>query len=161
MDVKAIAKTFFDKGAVASKIPPANRQALSKFGAAVRRIAQQSLQYRDGASAPGLPPHAHRSRSFSRHFQKNGRKVGKAQPTSPLRELLFFGYDADRQSVFIGPALGGSRSGAPDREEHGGTEVIRSFGRRVVVHYPRRPFMQPAFDQVLDRAAGNYKNLIR
>jgi hypothetical protein len=64
---------------------------------------------------------------------KTNRKTGvtKQQAASPLRDLIFFAYSPESQSVIVGPALfGGSRqtrSGAqtiPEALEHGGTSTV-------------------------------------
>jgi hypothetical protein len=160
MDANALKKTFFDTAAVADKLPPAIRAALSKFGAYTRRAAKNSLKYGDKPSPPGRPPTVHRSKKFTREQKSKGKKT--LQASSPYREFIFFSYDAERKTVVIGPALGGSRSGVPDKIEHGGTSVvIRGDGRRETIHTAPRPTMGLAFEATLDSAAGNFKNLIR
>ncbi len=158
-NVAGVSKTFFNTVAVTSKVPPAIRKALSKFGAFTRRTAKSSLKYGDKPSRPGKPPTVHRSKAFTRKTKSKGRV--KQQPASPLRELIFFGYDEAKRSVVIGPALGGSHDGAPAAMEHGGANVITTNGVRKTVRFAARPFMQPAFDKELGGAAGNLKNLVR
>lgn len=158
-DVAGFKRSFFDRAAVADKIPPALKKALSKFGFLTRQIAKKSLKYGDKPSRPGQPPTVHRSSKFTRRKKTKG--VTKQQPASPLRELIFFGYDADKKSVVIGPALGGSQSGAPETLEHGGTAVIVSNGRRVSVRIAARPTMQPAFEKQLANVNNDFRNLIK
>ena len=159
MNVAGFKNTFFDRAAVADKIPPAVRQALSKFGAFVRRRARTSLKYGPGRSGPGRVPVVHRSKGFTRRKKVKGAVT--AQPASPLRELIFFGFDPARQSVVIGPAVGGSRTGAPAALEYGGASVVLRAGRRTVGRYAARPFMRPAFAAEMPGAGDDFKGLIR
>lgn len=158
MDVSGFKKTFFDRAAVADKIPPAIKKALSRFGFFVRQTAKKSLKYGDKPSKPGQPPTVHRSAKFLRKKKVKG-KV-KLQGSSPLRELIFFGYEATDKSVVIGPAIGGSKSGAPHIQEYGGNGIIESRGRRVSVRFPSRPYMQPAFDKQLAAVNNDFRNLV-
>jgi hypothetical protein len=159
VDVAAIKRNFFDKAAVTKGLDPAIRKALSKFGAFVRTRARSSLKYRTGASAAGSPPSVHRSKGFTRKKKVKGAVV--QQPSSPLRELLFFSYDPEVKSVVIGPAIGGSRSDAPRIEEEGGTTTINVGGKRVSASYPARPYMGPAFATERAKAAELFRGLIR
>lgn len=159
MDVAAFKKTFFDSKAVTDKVPPAIKKALSKMGAFVRQRAKSSLKYGKGASKPGRPPTVHKSNRFTRASKVKGKAVRR--PASPLRELLFFGYDAARQSVVIGPALGGAKSGAPRTLEEGGAATIKVFGRKVRASIAPRPTMGPAFRAELDKAGGAFQNLVK
>lgn len=153
-------KSFFDRAAVADKIPPAMKRALSRFGAYVRQKAKASLKYGDKSSTPGQPPIVHRSKGFTRKKKKKG--VTVQQPSSPLRELIFFGYDSDKMTVVIGPAFGGSHTGAPEALEHGGSaRVTNANGSTEIVTIGARPFMQPAFDKQLKAVGNDFKNLIR
>ena len=77
-----IKRMFFDRQAVISKVDAATRRVLSRFGAFVRRSAKSSIRKRKKAAPPGQPPSSH---------------------TGLLKKFIFFGYDADRRSVVIGP----------------------------------------------------------
>lgn len=132
---------FFDRDAIVSKIGPAARRALAKFGAFVRRRAKSSLRYGKGVSKPGRPPIVHGTKS-------------------PLRELIYFSYDPVRKSVVIGPAMGGKKNDAPDVLEHGGTAVIAIDGRKRI-HIQPRPFMEPAFEEELGKVNGNFLNILK
>lgn len=143
---------FFDKKGVADGLDAGTRKQLTKFGAFVRRRAKSSLKYKDGPAAPGKPPHVHRSASFKR---KPGKAGKKQQPVSPLRELLYYSFDKASKSVVIGPAIGGSRTGAPRSLEEGGSAKID--GRRVVIR--PRPTMAPAFAVELQKVGGDFRNI--
>lgn len=160
MNLSTVKKAFFDTRAVKNAVDPAARKALSKFGAYVRTRARTSIKYKAGTSAPGQPPHAHRSRGYVR--KKKSKKTGAvtARPASPLRELIYFAYDPARKSVVVGPTLGGSKSGAPQSLEEGGGATVTDGGRRVHVRVRPRPFMGPAFRVELDKVGGDWRNII-
>ena len=50
-----IKQLFFDREAVTSRVDPATRKVLSKFGAFVRRTAKGSIRRRRKAAPPGSP----------------------------------------------------------------------------------------------------------
>lgn len=77
-----VKKTFFDRKVVIDAMDRATRNVLSKFGAFVRTRAKSSIRQRKQASEPGKPPSSH---------------VGT------LKDFIYFGYEADRQAVVIGP----------------------------------------------------------
>jgi len=100
-------KTFFDRRAVVLAVGRANAMVLSKAGAFIRRTAKGSIRYSKNPSRPGQPPHAHRSK-----------KGGK---NSPLRELIFFGFDERTASLVVGPTPFRGRAVVPRVLELGGT----------------------------------------
>jgi len=99
---------FFDKEGKANpllkSLDKAARDILSRFGAFVRRTAKSSIRKRKRISAPGKPPSSH---------------------TGLLKNFIFFGYDATKQSVVVGPIRLNTRVNAPEVLEYGGTV---SFG---------------------------------
>ena len=111
-----IKQLFFDRQAVISRVDPATRKVLSKFGAFVRRTAKGSIRNRKAAAPPGSPPSSH---------------------TGLLKKFIFFGYDPQRESVVIGPTRLDRRGQgeAPSLLEHGGqTTLVRRAngnGRRT------------------------------
>ncbi|MCZ2341691.1 MAG: hypothetical protein LC104_07830 [Bacteroidales bacterium] len=105
-------------------MPKATRKVLSKFGAYVRQRAKTSIRKRKGISPPGSPPYSH---------------VGL------LKKFLFFAYDAERQSVVIGPTRIREASEAPKLLEHGGDTTLETKRGRQRIRYRPRPFMGPAF----------------
>jgi len=119
---------FFDREAVISKVDAATRRVLSKFGAFVQRSAKSSIRKRKRISAPGQPPSSH---------------IGL------LRKFIYFGYDADRRSVVIGPARLNQkgRGEAPALLEYGGKATLVRRGKKKRATYRARPYMGPAFEK--------------
>lgn len=109
---------FFDRPAVIKQMDAHARKALSKGGAFVRRTARQSLKYRNKAAPVGQPPSVHRQ-------SKGG--------GSPLKDLLFFAWDARRRSVVVGPAAFRGSAIVPGVLEKGGAVRIHEVKKRVSV----------------------------
>jgi hypothetical protein len=149
---------FFDRDRVKDVMDKATRQALVDIGSYVRKVAQRSLRYRNRPSAPGKPPHAHRSMSRMKRNRKTG--AVKRQMVSPLREFIFFAYDAARKTVVVGPALLNGRNGSLilSSLEYGGPSIVMvgGKGRRIMVR--ARPFMRPALAIGLENLKGRWKN---
>jgi hypothetical protein len=123
-----IKRMFFDRQAVISKVDAATRRVLSKFGAFVRRSAKSSIRKRKKPAPPGQPPSSH---------------------TGLLKKFIFFGYDAARQSVVIGPTRLNQkgRGEAPPLLEYGGKATLVRRGKKKHVTYQARPYMGPAFEK--------------
>lgn len=81
--VARLKSMFLDTRAVTDSVDRATRKVLSKFGAFVRTRAKSSIRSRKAASSPGSPPSSH---------------------TGILKRFIYFAYDANVQSVIIGPA---------------------------------------------------------
>lgn len=149
MDLSSAKAAFFDKGAVTSKLAPAVAKALGRLGGYARKVARNSLKYKKGnvSAAAGQPPVVHKFSKFT--HTKTNKKTGVAtpQPVSPLKELLFYKYDATTKSVVIGPELWPSSKG-------GGAKVLR----RIESH---NPLMRPALAKTVKMIPSNFKNLIR
>jgi hypothetical protein len=140
---------FFDRAKVATAVDKGVRKVLSKFGAFVRTTAKHSIRKRKTVSQPGQPPSSH---------------VGL------LRKLIYFGYDANRRSVVIGPTpLRGeaacgerSRTEAPPLLEYGGrTRLKVRKGKVVSANYRARPFMGPAFEAEQKKLPALWSNSIK
>ena len=115
---------FFDRAKVKKKVDARTRKVLSKFGAFVRQTSRESIRKRKGTSKPGRPPFSH---------------------TGVLKKFLFFGYDADRRSVVIGPVIAPGKAGkAPPVLEHGGKVSLPTGNQADIAP---RPFMAPAFEK--------------
>jgi len=123
-----IKRMFFDRQAVVSKVDAATRRVLSRFGAFVRRSAKSSIRKRKKPAPPGQPPSSH---------------------TGLLKKFIFFGYDAARQSVVIGPTRLNQkgRGEAPPLLEYGGKATLVRRGKKKHVTYQARPYMGPAFEK--------------
>ena len=76
---------FFDRQAVIDRMSKANRQALSKAGAFIRRRARTSLRRRKSTSPPGSPPSVHSDDSIA-----------------TLKNILF-AYEPHSESLVVGP----------------------------------------------------------
>lgn len=144
------AKTkFFDPKKIADKAERAQLKALSKFGAFVRRRARSSIRKRKKASAPGQPPSSH---------------VGL------LKDFLFFFVEREEKNVVIGPIQLNRGDGlTPGRLERGGDALVRESQRRNKERQEKlrqvkilpRPFMRPAFDAEIEKAATLLKNQVK
>ena len=111
---------FFDRLKVTRAVDSGVRKVLSKFGAFVRTGARHSIRKRKAVSQPGQPPSSH---------------VGL------LRRLIYFGYDANRRSVVIGPTPLRGTAEAPPLLEYGGRARLKSRkGKVVSATYRARPF---------------------
>jgi len=132
---------FFDRRAVAGAVDRGTRRVLSKFGAFVRTTARHSIRKRKAVSEPGQPPSSH---------------VGL------LRKLIYFGYDAARKSVVIGPTPLRGTAQVPPLLEYGGKARRRGRkGRQVMATYRARPFMGPAFEHEKPRLPALWAGSIR
>lgn len=142
MSLKSAKGAFFDRPAVKKTVDHATRRNLSKFGAFVRQRAKTSIRRpsksaKPRISKPGRPPYSH---------------------TGLLKKFLFFAYDANQQSVVIGPVqLRKSDGRAPSLLEHGG--VAQRDGERQ--RYRPRPYMQPAFDAELPVLPDLWRNSVK
>ena len=156
MDVAKFKLNFFDAKAVTDPVDRAKKRLLSRVGAFTRTKARQSLKYGTGVSPPGRPPIVHRSIGFTR--KKKSKGVVTQQPASPLRELLFFAYDPSADSVVIGPAIGGSHTGAPEALEWGGSTRVVRHGRTVTIRIGARPTVTPALETEAPKAIATLKD---
>lgn len=146
---------FFDRPAVVNAVDRAERRALSKVGAFIRRRARSSLRFRKRVSLPGETPSVH-----------------TRDKAASLKNILF-AFQPQTHSVLIGPVGLGENQGAtvPQRIEFGGVwEVLEEqwkhtknadrwfsvSGRRRAdprkryrsrrIEYAARPFMGPALE---------------
>jgi hypothetical protein len=159
--IEAAKGNFLDRKAVQDAVGRAAAANLAKQGAAVRRLAQRSIAYAPGPSAPGEPPHGHRTGKRFRRSRSTGRV--RAQSVSPLREFLYFAFDPASGSVVVGPArLNGPLGNAPEALEYGGpSDVYAGPGRTRKVRVRARPFMHPAERQARDELPSIWRDSIR
>jgi len=133
-------RLFFDRPKVMAATDKAERAALSKMGAFVRRRAQTSIRPRKEPSRPGEPPHGH------------GEQL--------LRRNIYFVYEPRRRSVVIGPIRLNKVGTAPEALEHGG--LSRVGGRQPrIVRIDARPYMGPAMIAEQAKAAPLWRNAVR
>lgn len=144
---------FFDSKIVVDTVDANVRKAMSKAGAFIRRSAQSSIKYTNGIAQAGSPPHAHRSRGYTKKKVKGG--VTTFQNASPLRELIFFGWDARTKSVVVGPTPFRGKTEAPPLLEFGGTFAKNGKAMKYAPH----PFMGPALKANVSKFPELLKNL--
>ena len=137
-----IKQLFFDRQAVTSRVDPATRKVLSKFGAFVRRTAKGSIRRRRKAAPPGSPPSSH---------------------TGLLKKFIFFGYDPDQRSVVIGPTRLDRRGQgeAPSLLEYGGQTTLVRGGKRERATYRARPYMGPAFEKEQPKLPAMWRDSVK
>ena len=117
---------FFDRTKVRKQMEARTGKVLARFGASVRKTAQESIRKRKGTSQPGKPPFSH---------------VGT------LKKQIYFAFDSQSRSVVIGPVIfGAGHSGiALPALEKGGRSIRKTDGKRINIQ--ARPFMGPAFEK--------------
>ena len=136
---------FFDTDRVKRAADTATRKVLSKAGAFVRTAARSSIRKRKAVSAPGQPPSSH---------------------TGLLKRFIFFGYDAERKTVVVGPMRLNQKVGAaPEALEHGGPSTVvsgrRNRRRKRRIRIAARPFMGPAMAKEAPKFPGLWSNSVR
>lgn len=107
---------FFNRKAVIAALDAAERVALTRTGAYIRKVARNSMKKRKVASPPGTPP------SSREGDPERGPRAGF------LRRSVEFAYDPRDRSVVIGP-IGLFDSAVPRTHE---------FGGRLRIKNPRR-----------------------
>lgn len=127
------------------KVGAGVRRSLIRFGSFVRMDARRSLRTSvKKTSSPGDPPFV--------------------RAKSPLKKMIFFAYEPFTDGVVIGPLefRNAKAKMTPKRLEYGGTHRItsRRTGRRRVVKYAPRPFMRPAFEQVIEKHRDLFKDIL-
>ena len=136
---------FFDTDRVKRAADTATRKVLSKAGAFIRTAAKSSIRKRKAISAPGQPPSSH---------------------TGLLKKFIFFGYDANRKTVVVGPMRLNQKIGAaPEALEHGGASTVvsgrRGKRRKRRIRIAARPFMGPAMRQEMPKFPGLWANSVK
>lgn len=136
-----IKELFFDRAKVKKAMDRANRRALSKIGAFIRRRSRSSIRKSKKASLPGNPPRAHANRE-------------------PNLRTILFGFEPSGPSVVIGPVrFSGLQSGktVPEILEFGATVVRpgrqwpgRPKPKPETVVIAARPFMGPALQKEIE-----------
>lgn len=104
---------YFNRKAVIAAIDAAERVALTRAGAYVRKVARNSMKKRKVPSAPGTPP------SSREGDPERGPRAGF------LRKSIEFAYEPRDRSVIIGP-IGLFDSAVPRTHEFGGTLSFRN-----------------------------------
>lgn len=151
---------FFDREPVRKAVDAAALRILSRFGAFVRQRARTSIRVRQGTSAPGTPPHGHKS-GLRAKTSRSGEV--RTRSVSLLREYILFSYDREKRSVLIGPAKLAGTVGprALEALEYGGTTIALTNGKKRSLTVRARPFMRPAFSEELQRLPEDWRNAVR
>jgi hypothetical protein len=136
---------FFDRRRVTDAVDKAARGVLSKAGAFIRTTARHSIRTRAGTSPPGRPPYSH---------------------AGLLKRFIFFGYDAGRKTVVVGPMRLNQKVGnAPEALEYGGVSEavvgLRHSRKRRRVRIKARPYMGPALQKELPKFPSLWANSVR
>lgn len=127
----------FDGQRIMRTVDRRNTAMLFRFGAFVWRAARSSLRRTKKVSEPGRPPRVHTNDNYA-----------------TLKNIRFH-VDPRRLDVIVGPLKVNGVKGRDITQtlEHGGTSWVKTGrGReahRRMVRIQRRPFMQPAFDKVI------------
>ena len=130
------ADIFFDGRRIIRRMEQANRRALMRGGAFIRRRARSSIRKRKKVSDPGQPPSSH---------------------TGRLKGLVLFAYSPTTETVVVGPRRTGDSNQAGETLEHGKTVTRHERRRRRRMRYRARPFMGPALEKEI--AAGSFPKL--
>ena len=119
IDYNSMRSIFFDREKVTKTVDARTKKVLAKFGSYVRQTSRESIRNRKGSSKPGRPPFSH---------------------TGTLKKFIFFGCDAMRRSVVIGPVTAPGKSGkAPTALEHGTSVTLPNGNRTDVMSRKTRP----------------------
>jgi len=126
-------KIEFHKDKIKKKAETANFESLSRVGGAIRLTASRSILRRTKR-------------------KRHGASAPGTPPHSsgPLKKAIY--YSADKNSVVVGPTF--SRIGVIGSvHEFGGV-----FRKRK---YPRRPYMEPAFEKMKPRIPAQWSGSLR
>ena len=171
------ARVFFDRQKLDKRLSKSRRKVLTRTGALVRTIARRSIKKPKRGWTPESRKRYQAARRRWRRMKKRGSQVPAPNPkefsrsipsapgtppkdkTGVLKRTIFFGYDAMKNSVVIGPIKFGS--GTAKLLEYGGKATLRGYRkRRMHMAYKARPFMRPARRDAGPKAHKFYKNIL-
>jgi hypothetical protein len=164
VQIGGVTAQFFQSDAIAKKAEKGVKRSLSKCGAYVRTAAKSSLKYGKKASTPGSPPNVLRLGSFTRSTTNKKKGTTTVRAVSPLKELIFFGYDAASESVVVGPMVfknSKSKYLVASVLEKGGMADGFRKGKKAKVYVAARPTMNPAMRKEAPKFAGLFKGLLQ
>jgi hypothetical protein len=156
---------FFDSKAVENRLDPAMKKYLGWAGGLTMKIARRSLRPARMKKASEMSEEetaAYEKRvawAEANNLPKPKRPLMPSAPgepprlkntESPLKRLIYYGLELERETVYVGPEQ--ARSGIAGVLEHGGT----SNGKQIAA----RPFVGPARDIVTPQLPGYWKNLL-
>lgn len=173
LDFRAAKLQFFDRPVVKAAQTGA-KKPLSQFGAMIRRAAKSRLRRKQKRKtlAQLTPDERQQYEIAASQAAKAGREAPKiwfrvysrpgepprVRERSPLKNLLFFGYEPNRQSVVVGPVKF-KNTGAARALEHGGTTESYRFRRDVRI--APRPYMAPALAANRSKLPELFRNSIK
>lgn len=161
--IRGVRASFFDSEKVLAAARKGTARGLAKCGAFVRREAKSSIRYSAKSAAPGQPPKAKRKGLTRTTKKKDGTSVTRS--VSPLKELIYFAYDASSGSVVVGPADFKNKAKkayrVPTVLEQGGTVHTRTPKGLRSARYPGNPFMAPALRRVQGKFPALFQDLLR
>lgn len=178
----AMKKYFFYREAVLSRLPKATKYAMNEAGKQIRISAINAINRRGGKKNNLNVVDEDGNQIFVRG--KNGQKLKLKQreaskpgeaPMSQigtLRKFTSYAFDTGSQSEVVGSELEGSKSGAPEVLEYGGTvEMLKRYQevdsktimrlkkpQRERVRIAARPYMGPALDKNMSAVAEVWRN---
>lgn len=132
--------SFFDRKRVKRSIDKERRKRLSKAGAFVRRGARQKIR------KPGVRRKRRKGSGFDPTTSRPGSPPRTHVTGKRSIRLILFAWDAASETVIVGPARFGNKSGVnvPRILEHGGRTKYQQKGGDWANAYVRpRPFMGP------------------
>lgn len=160
--VKAAKSNFFDREAVTLRVGRAELKYFRQAGGAVRKTARRSIRPTRQKSLSELTDE---ERTIFQMRERIAKREDRPRPRRPqyhskpgqpprsitgvLKELIFFAFDRPNHTTVVGPAKTNSPSGAPERLEHGASDL------------EARPFMQPALDIVKPTLPAMWRDLVR
>lgn len=168
-----VKELFFDRGAVLRAVERAKMQVMSRKGALVQKIAQQSIR-----AAPQMKLEVMTAQQRQLYYiatavaKKEGRKKpqrpkARSQPGHPpyswtglLRRFIYFAYDPGRESVVIGPVKLPIQGDVPHVLEFGG-QAEYSWGRGRTYKMAPRPYMGPALETARPYLAKQWHNSVK
>ena len=163
VDIK-IKDRFFDRPAVMKAAKRGTIKVLRKAGLTVRKRALFSIKRKDydQISSPGETPYDHvgfaRAKE-NRKRKKEGKKAIKTRTEQKGLKAILAGMSDDNASTLIGPVKTNAKGtnvaaalerGEPSRNAKGEPVRIR-----------KRPFMQPALNEVVRSLPGMFKDSIK
>jgi hypothetical protein len=165
-------RMFFDRMAVIRAMEEKKLRALAVAGGFIRTTAQRSMRWgfrRSQRAKEAFGTKAQQERAREIRVQKRSPSEPGKPPkawSGELRELLFFGWDEQSQSMLVGPE-GFKNSIAPNVHEFGGVIKVpakytrsrlgggrssrEERNRKIPIRYPARPYMGPALNIAIER----------
>lgn len=139
---------------------PGNRITRLQYGYAKHALGLSVTRRMDRGEAGQLIREAEGDQGILRSIVPPARR-GKAplNRTGQLKNNIFFGYDFNQGTTFVGPTI--TRRGTADALEHGGQVKLTSGPRKGKTVSVSNPFMQPALEKVAPKFPALFANTIK